>query len=142
MGFFKNVGNKLKRVISIKNLFNGVTGNFSAIGKDVVRVATTTDPKKGVSVIDTSVVAKGFGLPPQVEQVLKSQEQIYAKNIVSSVASIPVVQDANSFMSKLYIQSMWLKYKNWIIGFLITLAVILFLRKFVFSKKNNRKRTR
>ncbi|TRX06196.1 hypothetical protein [Flavobacterium gawalongense] len=141
MGFFKSVGNKLKRVVSMKNLVSGVTGNFSAIGKDIVRVATTTDPKKGKSVVDTSVVAKGFQLSPQVEQVLKSQEQIYADNIVNSVASIPAVQDANSFMSKLYIQSMWLKYKNWFIG-LGAVVFVFVLLKFVFSKKNNRRTRR
>lgn len=45
-GFFKSVGNKLKRVVSVKNLVRGVTGNISAIGEDVSRVIKSDDPKK------------------------------------------------------------------------------------------------
>jgi hypothetical protein len=141
MGFFKNVGNKLKRVVSIKNLISGVTGDFSSIGKDVKRVLTSTDPKKGVSVVDTSVVAKGFVLPKPLEDVLSAKDATYARNLESSVASIPLVQKANSFFTKVYLKSQWELYKKWIIGFLVVLISFLLLRKFVFKKSaNGRKR--
>lgn len=139
MGFFKSIGNKLKRVVSIKNLTNAVTGNFTAIGKDVVRVATTSDPKKSPSVPDTTIVPLGYTLPQPVQEVLKAQDEKYKTNVINSVASIPVVQDTNSFFSKVYLQSMWLKYKNWIIGFLCVVGVIL-LWKFAFSKKKSTRR--
>ncbi|RTY69688.1 hypothetical protein [Flavobacterium sp. LB2P53] len=139
MGFFKSIGSKLKRVVSLKNLVRGVTGNFTAIGEDVVRVATTSDPKKGLSLVDTTLVPSGYTIPEPIQDILKSQDSSYRTNVINSVASIPVVQDANSFMSKLWIQSQWFKYKNWIIGFLSVLSVFL-LWKFVFSKKKNTRR--
>lgn len=133
MGFFKSIGNKLKRVVSIKNLVNGVTGNFSAIGSDVKRVMTTADPKKPVNTL-TDV---NFTVPQPVQDVLKTQDSLYKTNLVKSVASIPLVQDANTFMSKLWIQSQWLKYKNWIIGFLVVVLSFVLLRKFVFKKHSD-----
>lgn len=137
MGFFKSIGNKLKRVVSLKNVLHGVTGNFTAIGADVKRVMTTEDPKKKTV---NPVTDASFTIPQPVQDVLKSQDALYKTNLINSVASIPAFQDANTFMSKLWIQSQWLKYKNWIIGFCSVLSVFL-LWRFAFSKKgNNRKR--
>lgn len=136
MGFFKSIGNKLKRVVSIKNLVNGVTGNFTAIGSDVKRVMTSEDPKKKAVNTLTDV---NFTIPQPVQDVLKAQDATYKTNVLNSIASIPVVQDANTFMSKLWLQSQWLKYKNWIIGFLAVLTVFL-VWKFGFSKKKNTRR--
>lgn len=140
MGFFKSIGNKLKRAVSLKNLTRAVTGQFSAIGSDVVRIASTTDPSKSKSVVDTTVVPLGYTLPPQVQDVLKQQENIYQKNVIDSVSSIPVVQDANSWMSKVYIQSMWMKYKNWVIGLGVVLLLVFGLRRLTRKKKNVRRR--
>jgi hypothetical protein len=141
MGFFKNVGNKLKRVVSIKNLISGVTGDFSSIGKDVKRVLTSTDPKKGVSAVDTSVVSKGFVIPKQLEDVLNAQDATYARNVTNSVASIPAVQKANSFFTKVYLKSQWELHKKWFIGLGVVIVCII-LWKFVFSKKQNGRKRR
>lgn len=140
MGFFKSVGNKLKRAVSLKNLVRGVTGNFSAIGEDVTRIIKTDDPKKAQSPVTNVLTDSAFQLPKPVVDVLNTQDAIYKENLINSVASVGAVQDANSFMSKLYIQSMWLKYKNWIIGFVLVLASFLLIRKFFFKKTSARRK--
>ncbi|MDI5898747.1 hypothetical protein [Flavobacterium yafengii] len=141
MGFFKSIGSKLKRVVSVKNLVNGVTGNFSAIGSDVVRVMKTEDPKKKPLEPVNQFTSKTFSIPQPVTDILEAQDKLYQTNLVKSVASIPVVQDVNTIMSKLWIQSQWLKYKNWIVGFGAVLSCFL-LWKFVFSKKQNQRKRR
>jgi hypothetical protein len=144
MGFFKDVGNKLKRAISLKNVVRGVTGNFSGIGEDVVRIAQTEDPRKTLSKSVqpvNSLTDKKFALPVEVKDVLKQQDVNYSNNLISSVASIPAVQDANTFMSKLWFQSQWLKYKKWIIAGAVLLVGFL-VWFFKFRKKHARKRTR
>lgn len=140
MGFFKNVGNKLKRAVSLKNLVRGVTGNFSAVGEDVSRIIRTEDPKKAKAQAPNVLTDSAFQLPKPVVDVLNTQDSIYKENLINSVASVGAVQDANSFMSKLYIQSMWLKYKNWIIGFVIVLSAFLLIRKFFFKKTTARRK--
>lgn len=72
-------------------------------------------------------------MPVPVVEALNVQDAKYKDNLINSVASVGVVQDANVFMSKLYIQSMWLKYKKWIIGTVIVLASFLLIRKFFFK---------
>ncbi|CAN1538311.1 hypothetical protein MCETHM1_01652 [Flavobacteriaceae bacterium] len=142
MGFFKDVGNKLKRVVSLKNVVRGVTGNFSAVADDVKRVMTTQDPrtvKNAVAV--NSLTDKNFVIPEPVQDVLKAQDSTYQQNLVKSIASIPAVQDANTFMSKLWIQSQWLKYKKWIIAGAVLLVGFL-VWFFKFRKKHARKRSR
>lgn len=139
MGFFRDVGNKLKRVVSVKNLVRGVTGNFSAIAEDAKRVMTTEDPKKLSKQIN-SLTDKAFVIPQPVVDVVKQAETNYTNNLINSVASIPAVQDTNVFMSKLWIQSMWNKYKTQILLVLGALGLFLLL-KFGF-KKDNRKRRR
>lgn len=139
MGFFKSIGNKLKRVVSIKNLVNGVTGNFSAVGKDIVRVVSTEHPKKKAIEPINSLTQKGFVLPPPVAEILESQDKLYQTNLVKSVAELKPVQDLNSWFTKVWFQSQSLKYKNWIIGFLAVVTVFL-IWKFGFSKKKNTRR--
>lgn len=140
MGFFKSIGNKLKRAVSLKNLVRGVTGNFSAIGEDVSRIMKTEDPKKAQAQAANVLTDSAFQLPKPVVDVLNTQDSIYKENLINSVASAGVVQDANSFMSKLYIQSMWLKYKNWVIGFVLVLSAFLLVRKFFFKKTSARRK--
>ena len=140
MGFFKNVGNKLKRAISLKNLVRGVTGNFSAIGEDVSRIMKSEDPKKAQAQAANVLTDSAFQLPKPVVDVLNTQDSIYKENLINSAASVGAVQDANTFMTKLYIQSMWLKYKNWIIGFLLVLSAFLLIRKFFFKKTSARRK--
>lgn len=138
MGFFKSIGNKLKRVVSVKNLVRGVTGNFSAIAEDAKRIMTTEDPKK-VSAQVNSLTDKNFEIPQPVTDIIKQADANYQANLVASVASIPAVQDANAFMSKLWIQSMWGKYKTQIL--LIGCAIVaLLVWKFGFKNKRKPKR--
>lgn len=139
MGFFKSIGNKLKRVVSVKNLVRGVTGQFSAIGDDVKRVMSTEDPKKVAKQVN-ALTNKNFEVPQPVTDMLKQADTNYSNNLVNSIASVPAVQDANTFMSKLWIQSQWKKYKTQIL--LFGGAIVAFLVwKFGF-KNNNRKRRR
>ena len=138
MGFFKDIGNKLKRVVSVKNLVRGVTGNFSAIAEDAKRVMTTEDPKKVAKQVN-SLTNKAFEIPQPVTDIVKQADANYQANLVASVASIPAVQNANAFMSKLWIQSMWGKYKTQIL--LICGAIGAFL-VWKYGFKNNRKRRR
>ena len=139
MGFFNSIGNKLKRVVSVKNLVRGVTGQYSAISADIKRVMTTEDPKKVAKQVN-ALTDKNFEVPQPVTDMLKQADTNYTNNLVKSVASIPAVQDANAFMSKLWFQSMWQKYKTQIL--VVAVAIVAFLVwKFGF-KNNNRKRRR
>ncbi|MGL2994562.1 hypothetical protein [Flavobacterium sp. TSSA_36] len=139
MGFFKDATNKLKRVVSVKNLVRGVTGNFSAIAEDAQRVMTTEDPKKVAKQVN-SLTNKTFAIPQPVSDVVKQAETNYTNNLINSVAGMPAVQDANAFMSKLWIQSMWNKYKTQILLFGGALVALLVLKFGI--KTNNRKRRR
>lgn len=138
MGFFKDIGNKLKRVVSVKNLVRGVTGNFSAIAEDAKRVMTTEDPKKVAKQVN-SLTNKAFEIPQPVTDIVKQADANYQANLVASVASIPAVQDANAFMSKLWIQSMWGKYKTQILLIGGSIGALLVWK---YGFKNNRKRRR
>ena len=129
MGFFKNIGNKLKRVVSIKNLVRGVTGDFSGVGADVKRVMSTPDPKKAVN----SLTDENFQVPDMVTDVLKSQDAKYQANVINSITDIKAVQDANVWFTKLWFQAQWKKHQNWIYGFIFVLVSFLLLRKFVFK---------
>lgn len=142
MGFFKDVGNKLKRVVSLKNVVRGVTGNFSAVGEDVKRVMTTPDPKKGVAVQPVnSLTDPQFTIPQPVQDVLVSQGVKYQDTLAQKLGANKSVQDANTLFTKVWFQSQWQKYKNFIIGLGAVLSVFL-LWRFVFTKKTNRRRSR
>ena len=129
MGFFKNIGNKLKRVVSIKNLVRGVSGDFSGIGADVKRVMSTPDPKKAVN----PLTDEKFEVPHMVTDVLKAQDGKYKANVINSVTDIKAVQDATDWLTKAWFQAQWKKHQNWIYGFIFVLVSFLLLRKFVFK---------
>lgn len=135
MGFFKNVGNKLKRVVSVKNLFNGLTGNFTAIGSDVQRVISTSDPKKSVNKLTDA----SFTIPQPISDILSAQDENYNTNLIKSVSDLKPVQDVNTWFTKVWLESQWVKYKTWIIGFLSVISFFI-LWKFVFSKKKTTRR--
>lgn len=134
MGFFKSIGNKLKRVVSVKNLVRGVTGQYSAIGADVKRVMTTEDPKKVAKEVN-SLTNKNFQIPEPVNDMVQQAEKNYQMNVAKSIAEIPAVQNANAFMSKLWIQSMWNKYKTQIL--LVAGAFVAFFA-YRFFRNNNK----
>lgn len=142
MGFFKDVGNKLKRVVSLKNVVRGVTGNFSAVGEDVKRVMTTPDPKKVVAVQPVnSLTDPQFTIPQPVQDVLVSEGIKYQDTLAQKLGANKSVQDANTLFTKVWFQSQWQKYKNLIIG-VGAVASAFLLWRFVFAKKSNRRRSR
>lgn len=154
MGFFKTIGSKLKRAISLKNVVRTVTGNFSAVGKDILRVSTTSAPKKvnvnpiqktstnSTPVFNSSIDKSIFNLPanttipPMIQSILEVQGNAQAQRMTESLAGIPAVQDTNSFLSGVFIKSLWLKYKTMIIGIASVLLVFILLKKFVFSSSS------
>lgn len=142
MGFFKSIGSKLKRVVSIKNLVRGVTGDFAGVGSDVVRVMSSEDPKRKIDAPVNTLTQVGLVMPQPVTDILANADKTYAKNLLSSVAGLKVVQDANTWFTKLWFQSQWTKNKNWIIGFVLVVITFLLVRKFVFKKGTNTRKRR
>lgn len=141
MGFFKSLGSKLKRVISIKNLTNVATGNFSALGKDVLRVATTEVKKDSNGV--TSIVSNGLSktpvvMPQTVSDILDAQGQKTSKQLVSALATNDSFSNATTFLTKAWLQSQWLKYKNWLIGLGVAIIMFLVVNKTMFSGKSRK----
>lgn len=137
MGFFKSIGKKLKRVVSIKNLTRVATGNFSAVGKDLLRVASTEnlgkDPITGRSII-VPAGTKKVEIPKALETVLDAKGQEFNANLTSKLADNKLVQDLTSTAVNTGVKAYWTKYKNWFIGFLVALLMFFGLRWLFFSK--------
>lgn len=141
MGLFKKLGSKLKRVVSIKNLVNVATGNFSAVAKDAVRVATTNAPVKGQpSTFDATFLPADYAIPPPVMQVVESQGKAFGQKVTSAIATVPQTQQVTSFLTGVYAESMFIKYKNWI--YVIVGIIASFILYKVLGKKNTAKRGR
>lgn len=141
MGFFKSIGKKLKRVVSIKNLTRVATGNFSAVGKDILRVASTDnlgkDPITGRSIIvpaGSDLKAKPLEMPKVVETVLDAKGAELRQDVIDSLSKNKAVQDATDMVAKTALKAYWTKYKNWFIGFLVALLMFFGLRWLFFSK--------
>lgn len=124
MSIFKTLGNKLKRVVSLNNLTRAVTGNFTAIGADVTRVMTTTDPNKPANP-ESNVAMSTFSIPQPITDVLAAKDAQYDKNVQDSVASNPTVQKWANNATMIAIKAFWLKNKNWVIG--AVLSILLFI---------------
>lgn len=122
MSIFKTIGAKLKRVISLKNLTNAVTGNFTAIGADVVRVASTKAPTKN-GVVSKEQVAKNFVIPDEVNDVLIAKGEQYKTAVASKIASNETAQAVTDIFTKAYFQAFWIKNKSVIIGALVFLGI-------------------
>lgn len=150
MGFFKKIGNKLKRVISIKNITRAATGQFGAIGKDVLRVASTEDPKE-VRAKQAAAAAKGqtytpapvkvAEMPKEIEVILDSEGQTFKKNLLKQASDSGVVQDASSFAINTALLAYWKKYRAWLIGLLFALIMFFSLR-WVFKKSSRSGKSR
>lgn len=145
MGFFKSIGTKLKRVISIKNLTNVATGNFSAVGQDVIRVATTNVKKDATG--KTTIVSNGLSktpvvLPQPLTDLLDAQGQKTSKQLVNSLATNDSFSNATTFLTKAWIQAQWLKYKNWLIGFGVAVLMFIIVKKTMFRGKFNKRARR
>lgn len=138
MGFFKSIGTKLKRAISIKNLTNVATGNFSAVGQDLIRVATTEKIKDANGKV--TIVPNGFSktpvvIPDAVNAVLNSEGAKFNQKVVSAVASNPTVQNATDLLTKIGIQAFWNKNKNWIIGLGASIVLFVVVKMSFFGKR-------
>jgi hypothetical protein len=149
MGFFKNVGSKLKRVISIKNALNTVTGNFSAVGKDLVRVASTPDPKKpiviGQKIVNSypALIAPNTVIPKPIQDLLVTQGAKQQSKIADVLANDTTFQGVTDVLTKAGIQAFWIKNKVWFIGAGVVIISIFTIHHFTKSshvKGNVRKR--
>jgi len=152
MGFFKSIGKKLKRVISIKNLTNVATGNFSAVGKDLVRVATTNSPAENRA-IEAKLQAEAIALnlpyvapapvspvqlPKMLETVLDGQGAAFNGQVTTKLAQNTQVQNLTDTLVSTGIKAYWEKYKNWFLGFLVTLLLFFTVRWAFFSGKSRK----
>lgn len=141
MSIFKTIGTKLKRVVSLNNLTKAITGNFTGIGQDVVRVMTTKSPseiKKGL--VSTEQVVPAFTIPPEVNTIIASKETQYKSAVSSKLAENTAVQNVSHMLSKTYLNAMWLKHKNFIIGLGATLVLVLIGWKILKKPSVNRAR--
>lgn len=151
MSIFKTVGNKLKRVVSLKNVINGVTGNYSAIALDAKRVLTTKSPSElkkeadaklaGQSYAPQEVAYSTFEIPSMVTTALDNAGSKQASATISKLASSKLAQDninpANAFLSKLWFQTTWEKNKTIVI--VVGVAIAGFIGRKVFAKKTTSK---
>ncbi len=141
MSIFKTIGTKLKRVVSLNNLTKAITGNFTGIGQDVVRVMTTKSPseiKKGL--VSTEQVVPAFTIPPEVNTIIASKETQYKSAVSSKLAENTAVQNVSDMLSKTYLNAMWLKHKNFIIGLGATFVLVLIGWKILKKPSVNRAR--
>ncbi|TRX29646.1 hypothetical protein FNW25_01420 [Flavobacterium franklandianum] len=142
MSIFKTIGNKLKRAISLKNVINAATGNFTAVTAELKRVATTSDPKKGAS--SASQVVVPFEVPKEIENLISGQASVYQNNLAKTIGNSKMAQnnvnDVNSLFSKIWWQATWTKNKTWIIVGIV--AVGSFIGWLVFRKKPSKGRVR
>lgn len=132
MGFFKKAANKLKRVVSLKNATNLVTGQWSAVAKDAVRVVTTERDWERESNGSPSVLP-AVEIPTPVNDILNSQGKAFSAKVVTKVAGEKGVQEATSLLTDIYLTSLYKKYKAyvWVVGSLL-IGGILYK---VFGKK-------
>jgi hypothetical protein len=143
MGLFKKIGQKIKRVVSLKNVINTVSGNFGAVAKDAVRIATTEKPTKEAPTVNQVVSQSSPVVIPQtILDIADAQGAKFSQNLTSKIAKTDSAQDASSFLAKIGLQSLYEKYKTWItVGALALLAFILW-RVFGHKKGTARSRAR
>lgn len=134
MGFFKKIGSSLKRVVSLKNVVRGVTGQFGAIAQDAVRIATTDAPVKDSA---PAPVVQNPIIPQPINDILDAQGANFSKKIVQEVAKTDTAQDATSFLAKIGMESMYQKYKTWITVFFVALGAFILYRLFRHKDGNN-----
>lgn len=127
MGIFKKLGTKLKRVVSVKNLINVGTGRFDLVAKDAVRVATTEAPaKKGDPYTpDVTFLKPTFQIPAPAMDVIEGQGKAFGAKIVTAITKESGVQNTSDFFTKVYLESMYLKYKTWIM--VVVAAIVGFV---------------
>ncbi len=141
MSIFKTIGNKLKRVISLKNVISAATGNFTAVAADAKRIMSTPDPKRKTP---ASQVVLPLEIPKEVNDIIESQGAIYQNTLSKKIAASKLVQsnvnDANSLFTKIWWQATWQKNKTLIIIVLVAIASLIGWK--VFAKKQSKSRVR
>jgi hypothetical protein len=147
MSIFKTIGNKLKRVVSINNIKRAVTGNFSAIGADVIRVATTLSPsEQRAKDAGQTVDATTFNVAPLSADLASFVDDVgsnTSNKLANSLSKLKPVKDISSLATSVYLKAMWEKYRNWIIGFFVSLILFIVGWKILKKGKNvSRARTR
>jgi len=144
MGFFSSVANKLKRVVSLNNLTRLVTGNFTDVGKDLLRVATTPDPNaKNGSVPVPAMLPVNTQIPQPIADVLAVQGAKFQQQVVNKIASDTNFQNVTDLFTKAGIQAFWLKNKMWFIGAGVAIVAIFTIHHFTktsHTRGNVRKR--
>lgn len=134
MSVFKTIGTKVKRLASLKNVINAVSGNYAAVGKEALRVASTKAPaKKGVTNVGLNAseeqTIKAYEIPTTVQQMLNTAGAKQAKKTSQLLANTPFVQDnldtANKFALSVWWDATWLKYKHFILAGLALIAVFI-----------------
>ncbi|WP_281225080.1 hypothetical protein [Flavobacterium aquiphilum] len=140
MGLFKKLGEKVKRVASLKNVVGIVTGNYLGVAKDALRVATTNKPVKNQPAEqDTTFFQQPPVIPESMENYLTVKGDEQKQKLTNKLAQKKEVQDAadqvTGFMSGVYLKALWLKYKAWFIAGFIALGAFL-VYWFGFRNKN------
>lgn len=136
MSILKTLGNKIKRVVSLKNVMNAVTGNYVGIVADAKRIATTKDKhsktqasQQVIAVPDTAII----------EQAAANLDARFKGNVTTAIAESKIVQDningTNAFLSKLWFQATWKKNKGLILG--AGAVIVGLISYFAFFRKNH-----
>jgi hypothetical protein len=137
VSIFKSIGSKLKRVVSLNNIKRAVTGNFTAIGADVVRVATTLSPaEQRAKDAGQSNTEQAFSVAPlsaEVNTFLDAKGEQYKSAVAGKISQNPTFQGLTDILAKAGVQTMWVKYRNWIIGAVV--SIILFIVGWKILKK-------
>lgn len=140
MSIFKTLGQKIKRVVSIKNVLNAATGNFTAIASDAKRVLTTQAPIKKGSVntpIEKTFVS--YDTPSFVNDILTVKGKDFNQRLIKTVSSSNLVQDnigqTNGFFAQIWANATWIKYKTWFIAGFVLIGALIGWK--LYSKKGN-----
>ncbi|TRX16735.1 hypothetical protein [Flavobacterium franklandianum] len=136
MSIFKTIGNKLKRVVSLKNAISAVTGNYGAVVADAKRVMSTPDSKRKNPA--SQVVLPVTELPKEIDQLINNQANLYQDNLAKSIGKSKLVQDningTNALFSKIWFQATWEKNKKYLIW--VLMAVALFIGWKLYKKSS------
>lgn len=134
MSIFKTIGNKLKRVVSLKNVISAATGNISSVVSDAKRVATTPDPRRKNTAAQSVLPLPDTSM---LEMAAVQKDATYKENLSDSIASAKIVQDnvnsVNDFFTKTWIKATWQKNKGLILG--IGAVLVGLVSYFAFFRK-------
>ncbi|WP_395048587.1 hypothetical protein [Flavobacterium sp.] len=151
MSIFKTIASKVKRVVSLKNVMNAVTGNYVGIGQDAVRIATTKAPPSkaqkaqalptATPYVSTEQAFDTFEMPATVNDYLAVSGAKQKAKVTNAIANSPLAQDnvgaLNNFVFSVWLKASWIKYKTWII--IGGVAILGFIGWRMYSKKSTSK---